>query len=290
MFTNIFGRFLTDKGLLTIEQFEDVKSSMRELRVRLGTIAVAQKMMSPEEADMINRKQIMLDKRFGTIAEELGILSREQVNKLLHMQGNPYIAFSQCVTDKGYMTFEQVEAALKDFQTERGFSDMDMEGFKQDDPDRIIPMLLPGELDWNAAELIGVVIRSMCRLVSTDVYMADGYFKKGYDLRVQASQRIFGQYNALVALCGPNDGMLSVASDFAKFTFGELDMEALDSITEFINIADGLFATQISLDGIDTCMEPPSLYLESGKIISDVVVIPLEVDGNEIDLVVTVNK
>lgn len=57
--------------------------------VKLGLIAVSEKLLTQEQADKINRKQALEDKRFGDIAVEMGYLTESQVSRLLQLQGNP---------------------------------------------------------------------------------------------------------------------------------------------------------------------------------------------------------
>ena len=79
MFDQIFGNYLVSAGTITKEQFMDVLESEGKIRVKLGLIAVAEKLMTEEQADEVNKLQSIMDRRFGDIAVEKGYLTDEQV-------------------------------------------------------------------------------------------------------------------------------------------------------------------------------------------------------------------
>ena len=104
MFDQIFGNYLVHTGRISKEQLSEVIEHEREARVKLGLIAVAEKLMSQEQADEINHLQTLMDKRFGDIAVERGYLTEDQVAQLLKKQGNIYMLFVQTLIDEDVMT------------------------------------------------------------------------------------------------------------------------------------------------------------------------------------------
>ena len=70
------------------------------VRVKLGTIAIAEGLLTEEEVDTINKLQMQFDKRFGDIAIEKGLLTLEQIGDLLDKQGNPYMQFIEAFTER----------------------------------------------------------------------------------------------------------------------------------------------------------------------------------------------
>ena len=83
MIASIVGNYLRDIGLLTEEQLYDLLAEHRKVRVKLGTIAVAEGLMTQDEAERVNRLQAIMDMRFGDIAVEEGYLTEGQVETLL---------------------------------------------------------------------------------------------------------------------------------------------------------------------------------------------------------------
>ena len=100
MFDQIFGNYLVSSGKISKEQFADVLESEGKIRVKLGLIAVAEKLMTEAQAEEVNKLQAIMDRRFGDIAVEEGYLTEGQVETLLKKQGNAYLAFAQALENQ----------------------------------------------------------------------------------------------------------------------------------------------------------------------------------------------
>ena len=57
MFANIFGSYLVKKKIITEDEFLSIKFEFNRTRVKLGLIAVSEKLMTYEQADEVNLKQ-----------------------------------------------------------------------------------------------------------------------------------------------------------------------------------------------------------------------------------------
>lgn len=287
MFTNLFGRYLVGKQIITEEELFSIKMERNKAKVKLGLIAVSEKLITEKQANQINMKQQQMDKRFGDIAVEMGLLTDNQVERLLALQGNPYMQFCQCVTDKGIMSLSQIEEALVKFQEDNGFTGADIDSIKSGDIDRILPLYLPALPDGPLIDLLAVVFRSLYRLVSSDLAFSKGYMTSNYKSGIHAFQKMKGDYNAITAFSGDDKGILAVAEGFANEFFDEVNIDALDSVGEFINIANGLFATAKSYEGMEINLEPPTYSKDSIEFNgSSVYIVPIEVDQQGLDLVI----
>lgn len=287
MFTNLFGKYLVSNNLITEDDLFSIKMENNRTKVKLGLIAVSEKLMTEKQADQVNRKQQMMDKRFGDIAVEMGILTAAQVERLLALQGNPYMQFCQCVTDKEILSLSEIENALASFQKENGFTSGDMEAIKSGDIDRILPLYLPQLPGGPLIDLLSVIFRSLIRLVSSDISFSKGYTTSDYKTGAYAKQHIIGDYTATTVFSGDEKGILAVAEGFAKEFFNEVGVDALDSVGEFINIADGLFATAKSQEGMEINLEPPEYSTESVEITgSSLYIVPIELDQQAVDLII----
>ena len=72
MFGHFFGNYLVKNGILTKEQLDSILKSQKSSRVKMGLIAVSEKMLTARQTYEINMLQVTLDKRFGDIAIEKG--------------------------------------------------------------------------------------------------------------------------------------------------------------------------------------------------------------------------
>ncbi len=285
MFINLFGKYLISKNIIDAGQLQSIRKEQARTRVKLGLIAVAEKLLTEKQTEEINRKQALMDKRFGDIAIEHGFLTLEQVAHLLDMQGNPYMQFSQIATERGYMTLAQIEDALRQYQEEHRFSDETMNGIKNGDLDVIIPAFVHEDTVKEAA---GVAIRTLNRLISTDLWMGDSYMTSQLTCDRMACQDMEGSLETTVGLAGMGDSLLVVADAYAGESFQTVDMDALDSVGEVVNIIDGLYATALSEQGKEVEMLPPSYYDKETTLHgNEFCVIPLEIGQQSVMLVIS---
>lgn len=289
MFNQIFGRFLLEQKLVSSEQLEAIQSEQKKSRVRLGLIAVSEELLSQEQADKINRKQAREDKRFGDIAVEMGFLTESQVIRLLKQQGNPYLSFVQAATELGIMTIGQVEAAMDLYQQVNGFTNTDMEDFKSGDIDRMIPLYVRSSRPL-AMGLVGVMLRTMVRLIDNNISLDTSYETGSFEFENLAMQEVEGEHSILLGLAGEGNNLLAVAETFGNEEFGAMDLFAFDSVCEFVNCVNGLFASELSLRNVQVDMVPPTYY-QGGRITAkdEVLVVPVYVLNRKVRIVIAVD-
>ncbi len=288
MFANIFGNYLIKKKIITEEEFLTIKMHFDRTRVKLGLIAVSEKLITEEQAEEVNQKQALMDRKFGDIAVSLGYLTEVQVERLLTLQGSEYMIFCQSAVDKEILTLEQIEGALDYFKKENGFTFADMEAIKSGDVDRILPLFLPEIPNGPFVDLMALTFRCINRLASDDISIKRGYTTSNYRTGAVAMQEIVGDYNVVTAFAGDDKGILAIAEAFAKQFFDGVNVNALDSVGEFINICNGLFATEKSKEGMNLNLNPPRLSKDPIDINGSVViVIPIFINQQPLDWIIS---
>lgn len=279
MFDRIFANYLVDKQKLGPECLEKIFELQEQKRVRLGVIAVSEKLMTDVQVDEVNRLQSTADKRFGDIAVEKGYLTENQVTRLLALQGNSFLSFVQATVDLNYMTMNAIVDSLNAYQQDNSYTLTDIDNLKSCDIDRIIPIYVY-DLPEYAREIIGVAVRTLSRLVDYHVYIDKPYTSDKLITENLCHQASEGDFNILLAFSGEEEAMIKAAIGFAGEQYIEEPDDALDSICELINCINGLFATEISHRGINIDMEAPSYKGGSGVINSEEIInIPVYIFG-----------
>lgn len=275
MFDQLFGRYLVASNRLTQEQLDKINEEEDQIRVRLGLIAVHEKYMTSEQAEEVNRMQLSCDKKFGDIAIEKKYLTQEQLNLLLSLQGNAYQAFVQLLIDMGYMTLTSVEEALQVFQSLNHFSDEEMDALKSCDVDRILDVY--SKIDnLKHDELVGILIRTIIRMIDPKMVIGNISILDSILVDYYAMQNLTGDFCLSLVFCGENRNLLTLANKFADEEFDEINDDSLDSIGEFINCINGLYATALSYRQVDVNMEPPVYDTHSKKIVGkEIYLIPI---------------
>lgn len=290
MVNQLLGNYLVECGKLTNEELVTIFETQKQVRVKLGLIAVAEKMMTSEQADEVNRLQAVMDKRFGDIAVSKGYLTDEQVGRLLKLQGNPYLSFAQAASDKGFLELEELENLLEEYRKANGFTISDLDALKSGDVDRIVPLFIPAECEDLLKELIGVAVRTMIRLVDSDIYIGKAEIVNELAIDSIAMQALDGERKASLGFAGDGNSLLSIAVPFASEEFECVDLDALDAVAEFTNCINGLFATSVS-SKVDMDMLPPSYKNEGVKVsASKLLVLPVCSKGQKFNLIATFDE
>lgn len=290
MVSSIVGNYLLEKGVISFEQFRDLLVEQQKARVKLGLIAVAEGLMTQEEADKVNRLQTVMDKRFGEIAVERKYLTEGQIEALLKKQGNAYLAFAQALEDQQLMTVDQLEMYMLDYQRENQFTISDMEDLKSDDADRILPLYVPagGEKYLNAA---GTAVRTLMRCIDTEIYPDKAYITDRLEADNAAIQFVEGEHSITCGMAGTGQALLPAARIFGEEEFPEVNEDALDAIGELLNCINGLYASALSQAGVVMELYPPEFSAKMKEIKCDeMLVLPIHIKGETVNFIIAADS
>lgn len=284
MFKQLFGKYLVEQKALTAEQYAELSAQQAASRVKLGLIAVEEKLLTQEQADELNRLQTQMDKRFGDLAVEKGYLTDEQVGILLKKQGNPYLQFIQVLSESNYIPLFKIDSYLLSFLKDSNFSSKDLTALKSNDMSEIVKIFVPEDVP-NLRELIGLTLRNITRFVSTDFYIGKIIPVHSVKYNCFAGQQVEGDHSYTLGFAceADNSGLLTLASCYGKEDFTDVNADAYDSIGEFSNCINGLFASELSHTGINIDMLPPFGYTEV-TLTGDGYALPINIEGKDLIL------
>ncbi|MBR6770159.1 MAG: hypothetical protein IKM28_02765, partial [Lachnospiraceae bacterium] len=184
---------------------------------------------------------------------------------------------------------EEIESALELYQRELGFTNTDMENFKSGDVDRMLPLYVKTS-NKIASDLIGLAIRTIIRLIDSEIAMDPSYEVDSYEFENLALQNVEGQHSILLGLAGEGDNLLEIAESFAKEEFEHMDLFSFDAICEFINCINGLNASSLSYKGVWLDMLPPTYYQSGVAETQDkLLIIPIYIKNKQVKLVIAMN-
>ncbi len=291
MFDRLFADYLVQKGKLDTDQLDRIYLDQQKKYVRLGVIAVSEKLMTVEEVEEVNQLQALHDKRFGDIAVSEGYLSEEQVSRLLAMQGNPFLTFMQAVIDSDIIDAGEFDELLEEYQKANNLTLMNIEEMKTCQVDRIVPIFLYKEPEM-VQKLCGVMIRTVSRLIDNHVYIRQPLMEQKVEFEALARQDLKGDHHILTAIAGDaDDGMMKVAVAFAGAENVEDKEDSLDALCELINCVNGLLATEASNADVDVDMDAPVAEGNRGVIQGkNILVLPFVACGKEFKLLITYDE
>lgn len=289
MFSQLFGKYLVENGILRYTDYRQAVTKQLDVRAKLGTIAIAEGLLTEEQAEAIHKSQKQFDKRFGDMAVEKGFLTQAQIDELVEKQGNPYMQFLEVLLDFGQLSIGDIEEKLVEFQKEHGFSYAQMIALKQDDFEALLPIYADASEPF-VTELVSLMLRNIDRFVTRDFHMEKIERVQEMNYICLAGQKIYGEYTIQIALAAEqsSEGFLKLASSFTGEPYAVVEEDALDAVCEFINCISGLFVTEQSKKDVLLNLSPVYAY-ENQKLQGEAYVLPIYVEDCEMKLILAVD-
>lgn len=286
MFSQFFGNYLLNKGKITKDQFTSCMEYMRANRVKLGLIAESEGLLTRKQADELNHLQMQSDKRFGDLAIEKGYLTNTDISHLLQLQGNPYLIFVQALEENKLMNRDEITDLVCEFQKESGLTNTALESIKCGDFDRLLPAFVETDKE-EYLSFMSLALRNIVRFVSSYIRIDKAEKVSEYSAKYIAYQKTTGAYNGFLGFASDDNAILTIADGYAGEYFEKPDEDALDSVCEFTNCINGLYATELSYKEISIDMLPPEfLFNETIKDTEGFYVLPLYITGKKIDMII----
>ncbi|MBR0119856.1 MAG: hypothetical protein IJM01_07000, partial [Eubacterium sp.] len=285
MFSQFFGNYLLENRKITPEQYEACMNYIKANRVKLGLIAESEGLLTSSQVMELNYLQVQSDERFGDLAVKKGYLTESDVNYLLGLQSNPYLLFVQALDENNCLTHDEIDYNLTAFQKENDYSNSIMKAIRDGNIEGMLPAFVNVQ-DRRYLDLIGLALRNIIRFINTFLRIAPGEFISGRTHRYAAYQHTIGDYQCVLGFTGDDDGILMMADGYAKEEFGTVDEDALDSIAEFTNCVNGLYAAELSFQNISMDMMPPKLsFDEPIDVNGEYYSLPIFLEGKRSDLI-----
>lgn len=278
MFTQFFGNYLLNKGLVPADKLSEALSAQSRTRPKLGVLAINAGYMTARQVALVHARQQQTDKRMGDLAVEMGFMTDEQVSELLSVQGEGHLKLGQALIDSGVMTNESFAEALNAYKEENSLTDVD---FSEDSGEKIdgiisrfysFPVCTNGEF---LQEYITLLFKNIIRFIGSDFTPMTPARAARNELRFAALQKTSGAFNATTAIECDEAAYICFASRYADETLTEADEMADASNGEFLNLHNGLFCVNMSNDMGQVVELSPQEYRRNGCLDEFVLRIPL---------------
>ena len=287
MFTQLFGKYLIEENVISAEENRKYHDAMNQTRVKLGTIAVADGILTEKQVEEVNHLQTQQDKRFGDIAVGLSYITEKQLDEMLAKQGNTSMKYYQLLNEEKGISMEDIEKYVKGFQKQFGFTDNELEAIKNDDYATLISFFALVR-DKLITDLAGLVMRNLTRFVTSDFYF--GRMKKSTDYSYSniAGQKTFGDNAIYLGFATKDDpeGIMELAKGYAKGVTISGSDEVYDALCEFSNLNNGLLSSELSKHDEFSDMNPPQVFLGQ-SIKGTAYVMPIFIHDKQVDMVIS---
>lgn len=263
MYTQFFGNYLLNKNIITPEQLMDAIQEKKNTHLKLGVLAIHSGFMTADEVELVHIKQTRIDKRFGEIAVEEGFLTPSQVDMLLGAQKPDYLLLSQSLVDKGYLTMDEFQSAMLEYQSYYELTALDFANEQSAKVNSLIREFF--EFDNIADNLtdilycyITLLFNNIIRFVGEDFTPYPIVKIGAYPITWCVSQKVMGDFKLHTAMDMDEATLIAFASRYVGENFTVNDEYVKSSMEDFINLHNGLFAVNISnSDSKELTLQPP---------------------------------
>lgn len=290
MFSQYFGHYLLNKGIVKPEHLKDALDFQHSARLKLGVLAINFGYMSADQVMEVHQKQTELDKKFGELAVQLGYLTPEQLEELLSAQNFGHLLLGQVLVDMKYLTLEQLQEALNEYKKDYSLSEEQFYALQHDDIDLIVDTFVSFEdspLSQVYKDYISLLMRNIVRFLGDSPRVVAGAMPGEYSAKWLVYQQIYGGIDLFTAIAADEKMFLEIGRKYAGEDFKEPDELAQASVAEFLNLHNGIFLVNMSNNGIELDLKPQGIL--SGQILTGLqtgYVIPFYLSSGKLDLII----
>lgn len=288
MFSQFFGQYLLNKGLLTTAQLSECLTLEQSVRVKLGVLAMNAGMLTADQVEEIHELQRSRDKRFGEIAIEKQYLTVEQLDELLSKQSSKQLNLSQAIIDQGYLSLAELERTMANYNQENKLT-LDKDGAQVDSTmlEGILQFAGAGENKALFLDYTALFMRNIIRFLDeVPIAGTEAVLGEVAPSDWVATQVIRCQSDMVTGLILKEDCLLEIARRYSQEPLSSVDELARDSIAEFVNLVNGIFCVNASDKGVELDLHFPSVIQGADTANIKGYRIPLTVRFGTVELVV----
>ncbi|MDR3230032.1 MAG: response regulator [Synergistaceae bacterium] len=294
MFDLFFGRYLLEKKYVTLPQLRSMLERLKSVRVRVGVLAIHAGLMSGEQVERIVKMQRNLDVPFGTLAVQEGLLEESRLNHLLKEQNESCLSLGQLMVDDGLATYEQLEKLFREYSRDSGLLPSEIEALNRNNVNDVLESFFrtaDDDLDMYRM-YVQLFLKNVIRFISRDVRFDRMRTRQALLCQNLVFQKFepasagAGKKEVICGVAGSTSDLLEFARLFTSVSSLGLDELARDAVCEFLNLQNGLYLSQLSERGVE--MRPrPSEYRRDVTVKgTSVLQVPFSLPFGEYDIVI----
>ncbi len=259
MYTQFFGNFLINKGIINTEQLMEALKIQSSTHQKLGTLAIHAGYMSANEVEDVFIMQTHYDKRFGELAIKLGYLTQKQVNELLELQLPDYMKLGQVLLEKGWISNVDLENLVAEYRSAYEICDLNIAIEQQELVDKLLSSFCLKENIKDSDSVIPYLtlfFNNLVRFIGEDFIPLEIIPMPEVPTNFCVSQQITD--SLLSALDMEPQTAIAFACKYVDEEFTEFDEYVLASVEDFLNLHNGLYAVNMSNEhSVELHLEPP---------------------------------
>ncbi len=249
MYTQFFGNYLLSNNYVTQEQLFAAMKKQASEHMKLGTRAIHAGLMTADEVDKVVLAQTQQDKKFGELAIELGYLSNEEVIDLLKTLTPKFLLLGQILVDEGIISNADLVNIITDYRSKNELFELDITQDDHDTVDRMFDnffLMSETPISPLGRMYFELLFNNFIRFIGEDFTPLDAHTCTQFPIDCCASQVVLGDYSIRSYISMDESTAISFASRYAKEEFVQFDEYVRAAMQDFLNLHNGLYIVNVS--------------------------------------------
>ena len=246
-----FAQYLVNENVLAPQEAKDILKAGEETSPGLAVVALAEGAVS---ASRLAELAPFEKDAFPKLAMAEGVLFASQLEKLQGVHASDGLRLAQALLDSGKMDFMELGRQMAACGAQEGSPIKEAVRRLASDNEE-----LAVELE-SYAEFTELFMRSFMRFMDTPAVV--NYCEPEYEGMFAShivSQRLSGQISFVSGIYANDKMFVEMARRYSREDIDDADEMAEDSISEFLNVVNGLFVVDLGKRDLDLDLEAPRI-------------------------------
>ena len=241
-------QYLLNTGVLGSETVRQLLVKASRRKPQLPVLAMQQKLL---KAGQLEEFTGLSTAKFKAAVEEKGLLTKAQVKNLQDMPANDDWRFAQVMLDKKVAGYTELEKLITEWRLSAGPL--------QEAVARAAGQEVEKELG-DYSDYVGVFVHTFTRFMGGQTVIEpdqQAAVPKAAERTHMVSQRLSGDRAFVVGIVAQDDAFLELARQYSREELPWLNPLAEDSMEEFLNVVNGLYAVELAKRDLEIDLELP---------------------------------
>ncbi len=280
MNSHYFSQHLLNKGILPITRVKQLLKDSSDLKPGLRLLAVKQGIVTPDQIGQLGGQS---DDKFIAAAKEQGLLTETQISNLSQAITGESLSFAQAMLNDD-MPLGDVGKYLQDYDE-----------YKSLPVREAVSKLIGPELESEQPmyeEFSDVFMDSFVRFIGTPavINIDEPYHFDTAAASHIVSQVLVGVVNLVTGFYATDEVFIDIASRYSRERFTEMNDMVLDSVMEFFNVLNGLYAVEIAKRELEADLEIPTVAANAEPMGNQQLIVPIETGCGSFALIMATDE
>jgi len=286
MISQYFAQYLLNTAALQASQVQSLLSKASEHKAQLLVLAMNDGLITAKQIESIQEKEKLQNKTFAEIALADGYLTKSQLSNVENSIINNQMNFVQTMLDEHIVDYVQMEQFLKEYSESKIMP--------IDDAVRQLAGKCPEDVESECehySEYAEIFMRSLVRFMDTSAVINPVAIPfSGEKPTVVISQRLMGDMIMTTGILAEEDVFLEMARRYSQEDIAEVDELAIDSVSEFLNVANGLYVVNLAHRQLEVDLEPQRMARNVTPAGNQQMIIRIDTGFGPFDLIIATDE